>query len=60
CFTAPPEKHDQVIESGKRAGVTVTHIGNIEEETGLKLYNASGTLHQDNIRSFDHFAAQKK
>lgn len=60
CFTAPEANREAVLEAGRKAGVAVTRVGKIEAETGIRLFNAAGPLDRGNIRSFDHFASQKK
>lgn len=60
CFTAPENNRDLILEAGKKAGVPVTRVGKIEAESGIRLYNAAGPLDRGSIRSFDHFASQKK
>ena len=60
CFTAPPEKQEQVLDAARQAGVPVTCIGKIEQQPGIRLSNAAGPLEHTGISSFDHFASLKK
>ncbi len=60
CFTAPETKRTLVLEAAQQAGVPVTCIGKIEQEAGIRLFNAAGPLDRIGIRSFDHFASPKK
>ncbi len=60
CFTAPESHQEAVLDAARKAGVAVTRIGKIETSAGIRLFNATGPLDQGSIRSFDHFASQKK
>jgi thiamine-monophosphate kinase len=56
CFTAPADRHDAVLVAGARAGVRVTHIGEITAQPGLDVVGGDGQLMKTAHRGFDHFA----
>jgi len=60
CFTAPPEKREQVLAAAKQAGIPVTRIGRIAPQPGIRLFNATGPFVHDGICSFDHFTTPRK
>lgn len=55
CFTAPQANRAAIVEAGKNAGIAVTLVGKIEQETGLRLVDASGKPLELDSTSFDHF-----
>lgn len=57
CFTAPVERRAEVIALAKRVGATVTRIGAITAEPGLRVRGVSGELIMLEEQGFDHFAA---
>ena len=58
CFTAPESKRDAVIAAGKQAQTTVTRVGQIEAEPGLRLFDHNGQAYQHQLRGFDHFRSE--
>ncbi len=56
AFTAPPAQREAVRAAARAAGTTVTRIGRIEPQAGLRLLDASGRPIERHYRSFDHFA----
>jgi thiamine-monophosphate kinase len=56
CFTAPADRHDAVLAAGARAGVRVTHIGEITTSPDLQVVSGEGQLMKTAHRGFDHFA----
>ena len=56
AFTAPVSAREQVEHAGRTASTTVTRIGRIEAEAGLRLVDGSGQpLAHQQFASFDHF-----
>jgi thiamine-monophosphate kinase len=52
CFTVPPANEIKL----KQANIACTYIGEIEQESGLRLYLASGDLYQLPVdSSYQHF-----
>ena len=56
-FSAPPERAGQVGDAARRANVSVTRIGRIESEAGLRLADQDGRAVNNHFVSFDHFKA---
>jgi thiamine-monophosphate kinase len=56
CFTAPASLRNAVLAAADKASTTVTRIGTIEPEPGLRITDAQGAPLQLNLQSFDHFA----
>ena len=56
CFTAPPAAQSQVLAAGQQAQTTVTCIGRIEAERGLRIMAPGGQQLPLRFASFDHFA----
>lgn len=56
-FTAPAAQADAVRRAGEKAGVSVTPIGRIEAEPGLRFVDAAGRPLAVDARGFDHFAS---
>jgi thiamine-monophosphate kinase len=55
AFTAPAAARAAVESAGRAAGVSVTRIGRIEAEPGLRLVDAQGAPLEHRYASFDHF-----
>jgi thiamine-monophosphate kinase len=55
-FSAPVERQDAVQAAGRSAGVTLTRIGRLEAEPGLRLVDAQGRRLDGRYASYDHFA----
>jgi thiamine-monophosphate kinase len=55
-FTAAPEQGPRVVAAANQADVSVTCIGRIDQELGLRLVDAQGQTVPNNFASFDHFA----
>ncbi len=55
-FTAPPGRRDAVQAAAARAGVAVTHCGEIVAGSGLRVQDAAGAELRAVWRGFDHFA----
>ncbi|MRT29836.1 thiamine-phosphate kinase [Herbaspirillum sp. CAH-3] len=55
CFTAPARQREAVLKAAQSAGTTVTRIGQIDAQAGLRLLDAAGEPLQDTPDSFDHF-----
>ncbi len=56
CFTAPPERDRAIHAIAETAGVTVTRIGRITDQAGLRLLDGAGREMDIRERGFDHFA----
>ena len=54
-FTAPPARHDEVLDAGRRAAAALTCIGRIEQAPGLRVVDADQRPVAAPYRSFDHF-----
>lgn len=54
-FTAPPRRADAVAAAAQQAGVTVTRIGVIEADPGLRLIDRQHLPVVNGFGSFDHF-----
>lgn len=57
CFTASPDRRDEVLSAARSAGVAVKRVGSIEPEPGLRLVDASGSALDLKLTSFDHFSS---
>ncbi len=55
CFTAPARQREAVLKAAQSAATTVTRIGHIDAQAGLRLLDAAGEPLQDTPDSFDHF-----
>lgn len=55
-FTAPAAARSAIEQAGRETDTTVTRIGRIESETGLRLVDAHGATVAQDFASFDHFA----
>lgn len=56
CFTAPAPRREEVIGAGRAAATTVTRIGRIEAQPGLRVLDAQGQPLAQRFAGFDHFA----
>ncbi len=56
AFTAPFRARDAVQAAASSAQTTVTRIGQIDAEPGLRLLDASGAPVLNHFASFDHFS----
>jgi thiamine-monophosphate kinase len=54
-FAAPASARDEVLVAGTRVGLTLSRIGRIEADAGLRLHDPLGRPIAFNARSFDHF-----
>jgi len=57
CFTAPAERHAEVLAIGTRVGVAVTRVGRIETGSGLTVRDAEGKGVDIGTAGWDHFGA---
>jgi thiamine-monophosphate kinase len=57
CFTAPVDRHDEVLGIGKRIGIALTTVGRIEEGAGLTVLDESGQSVDIGVAGWDHFGA---
>ncbi len=55
CFTAPPERHVEVLSIAQRIGLPLACIGAIRGETGLSVLQAGQTM-SIKVTGFDHFS----
>ncbi|CAM4123488.1 thiamine-phosphate kinase [Comamonas aquatilis] len=55
CFTAPAQRHAEVLAAGLASGTAVSCIGRIDAKPGLRLLGADGQAMQPLWQSFDHF-----
>ncbi|MFZ6875968.1 thiamine-phosphate kinase [Undibacterium sp. Di27W] len=55
CFTAPASSREQVIAAAAKSQTTVTRIGQIEADAGLRLVDDDGKPVHLQYKSFDHF-----
>jgi len=55
-FTAAPSARDAVAAASRAAQTTVTRIGQVEAEAGLRMVDAQGAVLDTSYASFDHFA----
>ncbi|MEW8507971.1 MAG: thiamine-phosphate kinase [Candidatus Thiodiazotropha sp.] len=58
CFTMPPDQQDQLTRLVKRAGVTMTRIGVVEEGEGLRCLRQDGSLWHSEHAGFEHFSSR--
>jgi thiamine-monophosphate kinase len=56
CFTAPVANRDAVLEAGRASGTTVTRVGRIEAEPGLRIVDAHGAQLDLKLSGWDHFS----
>jgi thiamine-monophosphate kinase len=57
CFTVPPEREADLQEKLAGLDVTVTRIGQIEAEPGLRCLDAKGECYTPHGMGYEHFAA---
>jgi len=57
CFTAAPERRDEVLAAASRSATPVTRVGRIDKVPGLRLVDAGGAPLALQAASFDHFAS---
>jgi thiamine-monophosphate kinase len=55
CFTAAPSQHAALEKIGQTLGVALTCIGTIRKESGLVVYDQTGTAIPELPSGFDHF-----
>jgi thiamine-monophosphate kinase len=55
-FTAPAAQREAVLAAARASAVSVTRIGRIEPEAGLRLVDGEGHAIANRFASFDHFA----
>ncbi len=55
-FTAPPDRHGEVLAAAKAAGVRVSTIGRMLPGSSLAVVDDSGQVLDEHTRGFDHFA----
>ncbi|MEW6759448.1 MAG: thiamine-phosphate kinase [Pseudomonadota bacterium] len=56
CFTAPAAHREAVLEAGRSSGTTVTRVGRIEAEAGLRFVDAQGARIDLKLSGWDHFS----
>ena len=57
CFCAPANRHQDVLEAGRRSQTAVTCIGHLRAEPGILLLDEQAQALSLTRRSFDHFAS---
>lgn len=57
CFTAATTQRTAISAAAHAAGTTVTRVGSITPEAGLRLVDASGARLDLQYSSFDHFSS---
>ncbi|MBC7787744.1 MAG: thiamine-phosphate kinase [Methylophilaceae bacterium] len=55
CFTAPADKHDEIISLGERLDLKLTKIGNITHGNGLIVRDFNDEVLSIKETGFDHF-----
>jgi thiamine-monophosphate kinase len=55
-FTAPPARREAVQAAASQARTTVTRIGRVEAEPGIRVLDSQGRAIEGRWSSFDHFA----
>lgn len=55
CFTAPPEKQQELEQKVAATGCTVTCIGSIDVEPGMRIMEASGHGLTPTVLGYKHF-----
>lgn len=56
CFTAPPDRDRAILAVAQAAGVSVSRVGRITAEPGLRLLDGEGREMDIGEKGFDHFA----
>ena len=57
CFTAAPDRREDVFAAARQSATAVTRVGHIDQAQGLRLVDADGTPLNLQLTSFDHFAS---
>ena len=57
CFTAAPDRREDVLAAARQSATPVTRVGHIDQAQGLRLVDADGTPLSLQLASFDHFAS---
>ena len=57
AFTAPADRHQDIVRLGTEIGLPLTHIGNVASGEGVSLLEATGQPMQLARAGFDHFGA---
>jgi thiamine-monophosphate kinase len=60
CFTAPAERHAEVLQIGSRLGIALTAIGRVEEGGGLNVLDEYGQAVDIGVTGWDHFGASAR
>ena len=56
CFTAPTEKHAEIIKIGEMIELQLSCIGRITTNTDLKLFGFENDILDIKETGFDHFS----
>ncbi len=56
CFTAPPERREDVAAIGERGGLRLARIGCVVESPGLRLLDVTNNLVEIKKLGYNHFA----
>jgi thiamine-monophosphate kinase len=56
CFTASPERRNDIASIGHQLGLSLTRIGSITAGTGLRLADSEGNSIESVRTGYDHFA----
>ena len=56
CFTAPRSHRDAIGAAAAQAGTTVTRVGRIDAQPGLRLVDGAGVPLALQLAGFDHFS----
>lgn len=59
CFTAPSNRHSDIINIGKSLGLTLSHIGIIQANDGLTILDDSNNPISIKGTGYDHFKSSK-
>ena len=57
CFTAPAANRAAIVAAALEAGTTVTRVGTIDAEPGLRMVDGGGAAVSMGLAGFDHFAS---
>ena len=55
CFTAAPERRQDISDLAAGAGIHVSRVGRITQKPGLRIHGSDGGLIQLKAAGFDHF-----
>jgi thiamine-monophosphate kinase len=58
CFTADPARRDEIEQISQTLGLSISRVGNIESQRGLRIVQGNGELWQGSVGGFDHFAGR--